>query len=99
MLQRCALPEFHVTDGQNTCGKITSDRRSKLGDQTAFCAVLCIPYIVGGSPNECWLHTCDACVITAWRLGLWASLVARKYIKNGREGETKEQLISCVMKN
>ena len=22
------------------------------------------------SLNECWLHTCDACVITTWRLGL-----------------------------
>ena len=29
--------------------------------------VLCIPYILSGSPNECWLHTCDACVITTWR--------------------------------
>ena len=84
-----------MTDGQNTRGKITRDIR----DQTAFCAVLWIPYIVGGSPNECWLHTCDTCVITAWRLGLWVSLVARKYIKNGRESETKERLISCVMKN
>ena len=29
------------------------------------------------SPNEFWLHTCDACVITTWRLALRAPLVAR----------------------
>ena len=38
---------------------------------------MCILFILSGSPNECWLHTCDACVITTWRLGLWAPLVAR----------------------
>ena len=27
-------------------------------------------------PNECWLHTCDACVITTGRLGLRFPLVA-----------------------
>ena len=27
---------------------------------------------------ECWLRTCEACVITTWRLGLRAPLVARK---------------------
>ena len=37
-----------------------------------------IPFILSGSPNECWVHTCDACVITTWRLGLPAPLVARK---------------------
>ena len=26
---------------------------------------------------ECYLHTSDACVITTWRLGLRAPLVAR----------------------
>ena len=29
------------------------------------------------SPNECWLHRCEACVITTWRLALRAALVAR----------------------
>ena len=38
--------------------------------------VPCIPYILSGSPNECWLHTCDGCVITTWRLGWRAPLVA-----------------------
>ena len=35
------------------------------------------PSILSGSPNECWLHTCHACVITTSRLGLRAPLVAR----------------------
>ena len=73
LLQRCALRKFHVTDGQNTRDQITSDRRSKRAWSKC---VLCIPYILSGSPNECWLHTCDACVITSWRLGLRAPLVA-----------------------
>ena len=40
-------------------------------------SVMSIPFILSGSPNECWLHTCDACVITNWRLGLRAPLVVR----------------------
>ena len=28
----------------------------------------CVLCILGGSPNECWLHTCDACVITTWHM-------------------------------
>ena len=62
----CALRKFHVTDGQNTRDQITRDRRSKRGRSNC---VLCIPFILSGSPNECWLHTCDACVIRTWRLG------------------------------
>ena len=38
---------------------------------------IAIPFSLSGSPNECWLHTCDACVITTWRLVLKAPLVAR----------------------
>ena len=41
LLQRCALRKFHVTDGQNTRDKITSDKRSRHAyarDQIAFCA-------------------------------------------------------------
>ena len=41
-------------------------------DQIAFI----VPYILSGSPNECWLHTCDVRVIKE-RLGLQAPLVAR----------------------
>ena len=40
------------------------------------------PFILSGSLNKCWLHTCDACVITTWRLGLRAPLVACNYLKN-----------------
>ena len=71
----CALrTKFHVSDSQNTRNHITSDRRSKRA--WSYC-VLCIPFILSGSPNQCWLHTCDACLITTWRLGLRAPLVAR----------------------
>ena len=73
LLQRCALRKFHVTDGQNTRDQITSDRRSKRAWSNC---VMCIPFILGGSPNECWLHTSDPCVITTWTLGLRAPLVA-----------------------
>ena len=31
---------------------------------------------LSGSPNECWLHTSDACEIKTWSLGLGAPLVA-----------------------
>ena len=27
-----------------------------------------------GSPDKCWLHTCDACVIRTWRFGVRAPL-------------------------
>ena len=50
-------------------------RRSKC---TWLNCILCIPLILSESPNECWLRTCDACVITSWRLGLRAPLVACK---------------------
>ena len=43
--------------------------------------VLCIPLILRGSPDKCWLLTCDACVITTWRLGLQAPLVARSNLR------------------
>ena len=71
----CALhTKFHVSDSPNTHNHITSDGRSKRA--WSYC-VLCIPFILSGSPNQCWLHTCDACLITTWRLGLRAPLVVR----------------------
>ena len=75
---RCALRKFHVTDSQNTRDQITSGRKSKRA--WSNCA-LCIPFTLSGRPNECWLHTCDACVITSWRLGLRTPLVARNNAK------------------
>ena len=82
-----ALRTFHLTDGQNTSDKLTSDRRSK---RTWLNCVLCIPFILSGSPNESWLHTCDACVITTWILGLRAPLVARNNKKHSRKSAVKQ---------
>ena len=68
--------KFHMTDGQNILNQITSGRRSKCAWSKC---ILCIPYILSGSPNECWLHTCDARVITTWRLQLRVTRGARNY--------------------
>ena len=62
---RCALWKFHVTDSQNKCDQTTSDRRSKcIWSNWAQC----IQLILSGSPHECWLHSCNACIITTWWL-------------------------------
>ena len=45
-------------------------------DQIAFCA--CHSSLVEVQ-TKAGLHTCNACVMTTWRLGLWAPLVARNY--------------------
>ena len=60
LLQCCALRRFHASDGQNTRDQITRNRSLKRACSNC---VLCIPFFLSGSPNECWLHTCDACVI------------------------------------
>ena len=69
LLHRCALRKSHETDSQNRRDQITSDGRSKrsLSDLRS---VHFIAFILNGRLNECWLHTCRACVITTWRLGL-----------------------------
>ena len=74
LLQCCALHKFSLTDGQNACEQITRGRRLK--HMWSNC-ILSVPFILSGNPNECWLHRCDTCVITPWRLGLRAPLVAR----------------------
>ena len=74
LLHRCALRKFHATHSQNTCDHAKSDSKSKRAWSNC---VLCIPFILSGSPNECCLHTCDACVIKTWRLGLRATRGAR----------------------
>ena len=66
--------KFHVRDSHNTRNQITSDRRSRRA--WSYC-VLCITFILSGSPNHCWLHTWDARAIATWRLGLRAPLVPR----------------------
>ena len=71
LLQRFALHKFQVTDGQNMRDQMTSDIRTK---HTWSNSVMCIPFILSGSPNECRLHTCDTCVITTRRIGLQAPL-------------------------
>ena len=75
-LQRFALRKFHLIYAQKTRDQSTRSRRSKRASSNC---VLCILFIFSGRPNDCWLHTCDACVITTWRLGLRAPLVARNY--------------------
>ena len=65
-----------------TRDQITSNRRSKHAWSNY---VICIPFILSGSPNERWLHKCDACVITLWRLGLRAPLVNKIHISWWRD--------------
>ena len=50
----------------------SSDRRSK---RAWWYCLLRIPFILSGGANEYWPHTCDAFIITTWRLGLRAPLV------------------------
>ena len=73
LLHRCALRKFRVTYRQITRDQITSDGRSKRAWSNC---VLCLPFILSGSPNEFWRHTCDACVTTR-RLGLRAGSSCR----------------------
>ena len=79
-----ALCRFLVTDGQNTCDHITRCRRSKPAWSNC---ILCIPFILNGSPNKCCPHTCNACIITTWRLGLRAPLVAHNNKHNNSTSE------------
>ena len=46
--------------------------------------VMCIPFILSGSPNKCWLHTCDAWSLTTWPglLEAWLLLTSVKYHGN-----------------
>ena len=63
----------YMIDGPNTHDQMPSDRASTCAWSNC---VTWIPLIPSGSPNECSLHTCDASIITTWRLGLRAALVA-----------------------
>ena len=46
---RCTLRKLHVTDSKNIRDQITSDKRSKRGLSNC---VLCIPFILSGSPID-----------------------------------------------
>jgi len=74
LLHHCALRKLHVKDGQNRRDQIARGRR--LRPLWSNC-VLCIPFILSGIPNECWLPTCNVFVTMTWRLGLWATRGAR----------------------
>ena len=52
--QRRAFQKFQVIKGQNVHDQIVNDTRSKVHDYT-----LCIPLILSGSPDKCWLHICS----------------------------------------
>ena len=78
---RRALRKFHVTDSQNKRDQITNNRRSKCVWSNC---IQCIQLILSGSPHECWLHTCNACIITTWPglLEAWLVLTSVKYHGN-----------------
>ena len=61
LLQRCALRKLNVIDGQNTL-----DQTRVIEGPNASNQLRCTKFILSGSPNECWLHTCDASVVTPW---------------------------------
>ena len=68
LLQHCALRKFLVSDGQNKTRviRLRGVEGRNARDQIAF-------FRSAKSKR----HTCDTCVMTTWRLGLWAPLVAR----------------------
>ena len=70
LLHHCALCKLHMTDGLNGRDQITRGRRS--WPLWSNC-ILCIPFILSGIPSECWVPTCNVCVMTTWRLGLRAT--------------------------
>ena len=80
--------QFQVKDGQNT--RVYEGIRRVEGPNARDQSVLSIPFILSRSPNECWLHTCDAFVITTCRLGLQAPFVARNYFIVINKEKTKE---------
>ena len=57
---------------------------------------MCIPYILSGSPNQSWLHTCDACVITTWRLGLLAPLITHNNKNNNKNNNNNNNRLQDV---
>ena len=76
LLHRCASHKFHLIDVPKTRDQILSDQRRSRCEWSN--CLLWIPFIlISGSPNECRLHTCDACIIITWRWKLRATHVVR----------------------
>ena len=55
--------KFYVIAGQNVHDQITR----LIEGPNVHDRVLCISFILNGSPNDCWLHTCQACTIAIWK--------------------------------
>ena len=71
-LQRCALHTFHVTDSQNARDQITSDSFEGLNTAGVWSYfVLCIPFILSRSLDECWIPTFCARNLEARGAFLW----------------------------
>ena len=63
LLHYCVLRKFYVTDVKTRVIRLRVIESPNVRDQIVSCAFH--SFLV-----ECWLHTCDACIITTWRLGL-----------------------------
>ena len=61
LLHYCTLRKFHVTDVKTCVIRLRVIESPNVCDQIVSCAFH--SFLV-----ECWLHTCDACIII--RLGL-----------------------------
>ena len=53
---------------------------------------MCIPFILSGSPNE----SCDARVITTWRLGLLAPLITHNNKNNNNNNNNNNNRLQDV---
>jgi len=58
--------EFHMTDVKTRVMRLRVIESPNAHDQIVSCAFH--SFLV-----ECWLHICDTCIITTWRLGLQAT--------------------------
>ena len=56
--------------------QITSASKSKC---TWPDCILCIPFILSGSPNKHVIQKCFSCIKATWRLGLWGLLETHNY--------------------
>ena len=107
-LLHCAFRRFHVIEGKNPRDQITSDRRCK--HSWSDCILMhSIHSLVKGQKNVGYIrgHTCCACLITTWRLGLRATkfcrpppgspAVARNYLVWFKPGAFSNKTIAYVL--